>query len=196
MALRIKTKWHQSKRPPRSKRRGGEKTMEDRAKVVAFNIWKIALESFKHMEKEGFKFQADMQIAAVLTELIAFLVQIADRMVYGKIGEDERQAFVTAMARQLAVNMQTNLSDVAGEIEYAGPFIDTLNARFRDYAEFDYGESGPGYGFVRYLGEQVSDAMAEGDNKWVIEHVMEIEVPDMLPPLRRSVGEVLGIKVN
>ena len=53
----------------------------------------------------------------------------------------------------------------------------------------------PSYRFLRYLGEKMFEAMAGTDNKWVIEHVIEIEAPEAMRPLKKLIGEVLGIKV-
>ena len=65
----VKTRW----------RKKGPRTLADRAGVIGANIWKISLEIFRHMEKEGFKFGSDRLVTAVVAEFIAFLVQLADR---------------------------------------------------------------------------------------------------------------------
>ena len=38
-----------------------------------------------------------------------------------------------------------------------------------------------------FLASKVSDAMASGDNKWVVEQVMDVEAPEMLPLVRKLV---------
>jgi hypothetical protein len=185
MAIRMRTKWHS----------GGPKSIEDRAGVVGFNIWKISNETWKHMEKEGFRLGEDRQLAMVITEIIAFLVQVADRLTFGQLSEDERTRFVNALGQHLARTMNTNMLDMFGPGDYTTPFIQTLNARIGDYSEFDFPNYLPSYGFLRYFGEKMSQAMAATDNKWVIEHVMEIEAPEALKTLKKLVGEVMGIKV-
>jgi len=186
MAIRMHTKWNS----------GGSKTIEDRAGVVGFNIWKIAKETWVRMEREGFRAGEDKQLAAVLTELIAFLVQISDRLVYGQISEEERLRFIHALAKHLAHTMQTNMLDMFGPGDHVTPFINTLNARTADYADFEFENFYPSYRFLRYLGEKIFEAMAATDNKWVIEHVIEIEAPEAMKPIRRLIGEVLGVKVS
>jgi hypothetical protein len=186
MAIRMHTKWNT----------GGSKTIEDRAGVVGFNIWKIAKETWIRMEREGFRAGEDKQLAAVLTEMIAFLVQISDRLVYGQISEAERSRFINALGKHLAHTMQTNMLDMFGPGDHVTPFINTLNARAADYAEFEFENFYPGYRFLRYLGEKMFEAMAATDNKWVIEHVIEIEAPEAMKPIRKLIGEVLGIKVS
>lgn len=192
MVLRIKAKWHESKRT-RSK---GSKTLVERAGVVGVNLWKIAFATYKEMEKGGFPFGTDGQVISVLSELIAFLIQVVDRSVYGKLDESERRAFINALAKHLANTIQSNMRDISGDGNYIPPFIDMLNKRLKDYAEFEYGHDGPGYAFTRYLGERISEAMAATDNKWVIEHVMEIEAPAALELVKKVVDEVLGAKVT
>jgi len=186
MAIRMHTKWNS----------GSSKTIEDRAGVVGFNIWKIAKETWIRMEREGFLAGEDKQLAAVITEMIAFLVQVSDRLVYGQISEEERTRFVNALGKHLAHTMQTNMLDMFGPGDHASSFIRTLNARAADYAEFDFVNYYPSYGFLRYLGEKISEAMAATDNKWVIEQVIEIEAPEAMKPIKKLVGEVLGIKVS
>ncbi len=186
MAIRVKTRF-------RSK---GPKTMADRASVVGVTIWRVAHEVGRHMEKEEFRISSDAQYTAVLTEFIAFLLQVTDRIVYGQLSEEQRAEFMNALGVHLARTMESNLADFLGPGDHVSPFIATLNARAADYAEFDYGDGGPGYGFRRYLGEKVAGVMAVTDNRWVIEHVMEIEVPDALKTVQRVIGEVLGISVS
>jgi hypothetical protein len=84
------------------------------------------------------------------------------------------------VVRHLAATMENNQQDLFGPGEYRKPFIDRLNARFADYAGFEYRGGEPDYACLRFLGTQVADAMAEGDNKWVVEQVMEIEAPEMV----------------
>ena len=56
MAVRLKTRWHRSKRSERNRKGSNkEKSLDDLSGVVAFNIWKLAKETFLHMEKENFR---------------------------------------------------------------------------------------------------------------------------------------------
>ena len=108
----IKTRW----------RKKGARTLADRAGVVGANVWKISLEIFKHMEKEGFRFGSDRLVTDVLAEFIAFLVQLADRAVYGKLSEADRGTLIAEVAGHLAATMEreavrrrTSVSQVARE---------------------------------------------------------------------------------
>ena len=177
----IKTRWR--KKRPRS--------LADRAGVIGANIWKLALEFFKHMEKDGFRFGSDRLVTDVLTEFIAFLVQLVDRSVYGRLSEADRAALIGEVVRHLATTMETNQLDLFGPGEYRKPFIDAMNARFGEYAELEYKDGEPGYACLRYFASRVSDAMAEGDNRWVIEQVMDVEAPEMVRLAKKLVEQTV-----
>ena len=166
----VKTRW----------RKKGPRTLEERASVIGANVWKIALEVFRHMEKEGFRFGSDRLTTDVISEFIAFLVQLADRAVYGRLAEEERAALIGAVVRHLAATMENNQLDLFGPGEYRKPFIDFLNARFGEYAGFEYRDGEPGYPCLSFFAGKVADAMAGGDNKWVVEQMMDIEAPEMV----------------
>jgi len=185
MAIRMRTKWHTR----------GPKSIEDRAGVVGFNIWKISNEAWKHMEKEGFRVGDDRQVAALITELLAFLVQVSDRLVYGQLPDDERGRFMNALGQHLAKTVHSNMIDMFGPGDYTGSFIRTLNARLADYSDFDFENYQPSYAMLRYLGDKMAEAMSGTDSKWVVEQVMDIEAPEALERIRKLVHEVLGIRV-
>jgi hypothetical protein len=177
----VKTRW----------RKKGPRTLAERAGVIGANVWKISLEIFKHMEKEGFRFGSDRLVTDVLTEFIAFLVQLSDRAVYGKLSEADRAALIGEAVQHLAATMENNQRDLFGPGEYRKPFIDQLNARFEEYAGFEYAGAEPGYPCLRFFAEKVSDAMASGDNKWVVEQMMDIEAPEMVRLVRKLVEQAL-----
>jgi hypothetical protein len=175
----VKTRW----------RKKGERTLAERAGVIGANVWKIALEIFRHMEKEGFRFGSDRLTTDVITELIAFQVQLADRAVYGRLDEAGRAELIGEVVRHLAATMENNQRDLFGPGEYRKPFIDRLNARFADYAGFEYRGAAPGYACLRFFATQVADAMASGDNKWVVEQVMEMEAPEMVRLVQKLIEQ-------
>jgi len=194
MAVRLKTRWHHSRRP--RSRAKGPKTLADRAGVVGYNVWKIGFNAYRHMEGEGFRFASNEQIVAVLTELLCYLVQVTDRFVYGQLPEEERRELVVIVARQCAATVQANMHEAGLAGDHAARFLEVFNERARDYAGFDFQAGEPSYQFNRLLGERVYEAMRGGDNRWAVEHVMEIEAPEMLKLLRRAVGEVLGVRTR
>ena len=178
----VKTRW----------RNQGARTLAERAGVIGANVWKISLEIFKHMEKEGFRFGSDRLVTEVLAEFIAFLVQLADRAVYGKLSEADRATLIGEVASHLAATMENNQLDLLGPGDYRKPFIDLLNARFEEYAGFEYSGGEPGYPCLRFFAAKVSDAMASSDNKWVVEQMMDIEAPEMARLIRKLVDQTVN----
>jgi hypothetical protein len=177
----IKTRW----------RKKGPRSLAERAGVIGANVWKLALEFFRHLEKDGFRFGSDRLVTNVLTEFIAFLVQFVDRTVYGRLAEADRAALIAEVVRHVAATMENNQMDLFGPGEYRKPFIDAMNARFAEYAEFEYRDGEPGYACLRYFASRVSDAMAEGDNRWVIEQMMDVEAPEMVRLARKLVEQTV-----
>jgi hypothetical protein len=178
----VKTRW----------RKKGARTLAERAGVIGANVWKISLEIFKHMEKEGFRFGSDRMVTDVLAEYIAFLVQLVDRAVYGKLSEADRATLIAELARHLAATMENNQLDLFGPGEYRKPFLDLLNARFEAYAGFEYSGGEPGFPCLRFFAATVNDAMASSDNKWVVEQIMDIEAPEMVRLIKKLVDQTVN----
>jgi len=194
MAIRMKTKWHRSKRSQRNiEGSRKEKTMKELAGIIAFNVWKLTREIYNNMEKDGFHFGEDEQVVNFFIELIAFMVQVSDRTVYGKLTEEERAEFVSVMALDLTDMLETNKRELLGEADYRAGIVEKLNSRFADYSECPYDDDGPSYEFRRLLAHSVSQVMAETDNKWVLEQIMDIEMPKALKNLQRMLKDVLGL---
>jgi hypothetical protein len=177
----IKTRW----------RKKGPRSLADRAGVIGANVWRLAVEFFKHLEKEGFRFGADRLVTNVLTEFIAFLVQLVDRTVYGRIPEADRATLLAEVVRHLAATMENNQMDLFGPGEYRKPFIDALNARSSEYAEFEYRDGEPGYACLRYFASRVAEVMAESDNRWVLEQMMDVEAPEMVRLVKKLVEQTV-----
>jgi hypothetical protein len=177
----VKTRW----------RKKGARTLAERAGVIGANLWKLSLEIFRHMEKEGFRFGSDRLVTEVLTEFIAFAAQLVDRAAYGRLSEAERATLIGEVAGHLAATMENNQRDLLGPGEYRKPFVDALNVRFGEYADFECPGGEPSYACLRFFATKVSDAMAGGDNKWVVEQMMDIEAPEMVRLVRKLIEQTL-----
>jgi len=196
MAVRLKTRWHRSKRSERN-REGSHrpKTRESLISVVAMNIWKLAKEGFARMEKEGYRFREDTQAIDVIAEFCIFMLHMTDRMIYGKLPEDERAQLVNGVAKNLVDTIVTNQQELLGPGDYQQAFIARLNERLSNYAECGFDEDeGPAYDFKRYLAQNVAEIMAITDDKWVLEQVMDIEAPELVERVRPVVRDVLGLQ--
>jgi len=178
----VKTRW---------RKKGAPRTLASRAGVIGTNVWKIAFEIFRHMEKEEFRFGSDRLVTDVMAEFIAFLVQLVDRGVYGRLSDADRAVLIGESARHLATTMENNQLDLLGPGDYRKPFIDLLNRRFEEYAGFEYPGGEPGFPCLRFFATKVSDAMADSGNRWVIEQVMDIEAPEMVRLIRKLLDQTV-----
>lgn len=195
MAVRLKTRWHRSKRSDRNRKGSSkEKSLEDLSGVVAFNIWKLAKETFLRMEKENFRFREDTQAIDVVSELCIFMLHIVDRMIYDNVPEEQRGPLVNGIAMDLAKSVETNQIELLGPGDYMDAFIEKLNDRLSNYAECGFDDEGPAYDFKRVLAQNISDIMAVTDNKWVIEQIIDIEAPEVIERIQPVVRDVLGVR--
>ena len=188
MALRIKSQWF---------RDGAGKTPEQKASAMAFIVWRVAGNMLKQTRAAGFDIDIGQPYFAFTREALVFLAQCADRLVFPKLQAEERQAFVVALVLRLAEIIQDNedhwLGPVAeGEPGPAERFIALYNALADHYAEFGWGEDGPEFALVRYFGHRIELLMSEADRRWVMDHVMAVEVPQAVEQLRKAVPGVLG----
>lgn len=188
MAIRIKDKWHRSRR-----NRPTRKSLEASAGALAFIGWRVALDKAQDLNREGFRYDSDVERVGVISELVAFEVQVADRLSYGFLAEDDRRTFVNALGRRFADHMQDNLTDLDGPRNYRDAFIALLNERQNDYAGLSFENGEPGFDFLSYLGNRILKVMGEDQtNRWVIDHVAAVEAPEIAERIGKSVFNLLS----
>lgn len=162
--------------------------MEDTAGVIAFNLWKISSANVLNLENEGFQTDTQSQRVDVIAELLAFFVHVVDRLLAEKAYEEEdRRKLIVALAMSLAKSIKDNRVDFDGEGDHSQVFVELLNERMSEYAEFAYTDGEPGFQLRRRAGEHVQQKMGEKDNKWVLDQVMDIEIPDAMKTFKRVV---------
>jgi len=183
--MRIKTKWHNKER---------EVSVDEKANTMAFISWRIAMPFVLNMENENFQTDTQKQRLEIILEVVAFLISVTDRLLASQMDLDERRELVTKMAIKLSKTFQENCEDlIARNEDYAGPFINILNERLNAYSEcgWEDEEDMPGYQYKRDFGNYVSAVMGEKDNKWITDHVMQIEVPEAMVTLKKSKYEMV-----
>lgn len=182
--MRIRSHWNDKKK---------QRSPEEIAGALAFIEWRIAGKALLNLENEGFQTDTQLQRLDVLQELCAFLIHVTDRLVHDTMNDEERQRFIVTLAVKTADTYHDNRVDSEGRgQDFRQPFIDILNTRMADYAEFRFDDGTPGYAFKRYLGECVTNSMGPKDRKWISDQVMEIEVPAMLKTLNKGLKDLLG----
>ena len=188
MAIRIKDKWHRSQR-----NRPSAKSLADSAGALAFIGWRLALDKAQNLNKEGFRYDSDVERVGVISEFVAFEIHLADRLAYGRIDDDERAELVNALGLRFADHMQDNLTDLGGARNYRDAFISLLNERLEDYATLTFSDSQPGFDALRYLGSRVLAVLGEDQtNRWVLDQVVAIEAPEITERFGKSVLNLLS----
>lgn len=188
MAIRIKSRWHQSDR-----NQGQAKHMHDHASALAFIAWRLSLEGAKELHGEGFDFLSDRERIGVITEFLAFLVQCVDRLAHTRLSEAKREQLINALGHKLAEQMQDNLEDIAGPGAYREAFIAALNERLDEYSRTSFDHNGPGFDAIRTFGAGVLGVMGNSQtNRWVIDQIMQINAHDLYEKIEPAFQNLLG----
>ena len=188
MRLRINTKWHNKTR---------EVSTEEKANTMAFIAWKIASGFVLDMENEDFQTDSQSMRLDIIKECLAFMVSLTDRMAATQLTQEERQELITKMALKTAKTYQENCEDLLGRnTDYQADYISVLNERMNAYAHCSWDETKdePGFQYKRGFGDNVARVMGEKDNKWIAQHVLEIEVPEMITNRKKGKAQMIDGK--
>jgi len=186
LALRIKARWHDD---------NAERSLEEIAGAIAFNAWRIAKDKAITLHGEDFVYESDEQRFGVIKEYLVFQLQLVDRIANQRLELDDesRKELIITTAKHMAKHLHDNSFDIFGAGEYVKAFVELINTRGAEYAEFNFGEDGPSYPFLRHLGYEIQQIMGkEGDNRWVIDQVMDKDGPDVYRNLSRVVDSLFG----
>jgi len=168
-------------------------TLQEKANVLAYNIWQISLAGAKNLHEQDYIFDSDEQRVRVIREYLVFLVHMADRMVFDEFDEQERSTFVNELAQNTANHIQRNTEEIAGPGDYKKQYLDTINARFGEYARGSFQDGMAGYSLLRMFGENVREIMGNDQtNKWAIDQIMDVDGPMMIGKMRDSLDSVVG----
>ena len=181
---RIRSRWHNKSAP---------KSIETIAGVAGMNIWKMASGSATKMYNEGFNFKNNAQLIEFISELAIFLLQLADRKAYEMVDDEQRGRFTQALAKHLINTVVENqVEELKGDpATYRSAIVEKLNHHLEGYAEFSATNGEPSYPMLRYFGTLAEQVMGGSDNKWVIEHVMEVEAPVLVKQLKEGLQKLL-----
>ena len=144
--IRVKSNWFKGDR---------KKSPEEIAGALAFTIWRISDNTLKNVRKADFDIAIGDQYFAFLTEFLIFLVQVADRIVYTQLSEQDRFDFTSTLVNRVAEHLAENQGEwLGGSVrEYKDSFVDHLNQRAGEYADFHYTGVETSFSFILYLGQ-------------------------------------------
>lgn len=181
MAIRLKTKFHTK----------GQRSPATLASVVAVLAWKLAIESIKRMRKADYDIDIGRPYFDFVCEFLVFLALSADRIAYRELDEAERIEFTTSLAQNIARFVEENRIMLLGEAvpgESQRHFLNLFNQRGGEYAEFGYDENGPDFGFKRFFAACLRDVLPEKDKLWVVDQAMDIEAPEALKMINKTLA--------
>lgn len=183
MRIRIKTKWSKEER---------EFSVEDAVSVLAFNSWKIGMQTLLEIENEHFQIDTQQQRIEVIEEVMAFMIQSLDRIVHSSMNNEDRATLISMYAKKVADHVQDNARDFSGPGDYRKPFIDKLNARFESYSETKWNEEKhePGFSMGREFGNNISDVLGPKDRKWALDYIQQVLMPDFYALFKKTVKSV------
>ncbi|OGU21523.1 MAG: hypothetical protein A2580_15705, partial [Hydrogenophilales bacterium RIFOXYD1_FULL_62_11] len=132
----------------------------------------------------------------LIAEFLAFLAHYCDRMAYASLSPERRLAVLQAVSNRLGEVMEQNVREVVGKDDprnYKQEFIDFLNRRFAEYGEFEFpDDERASFPALRFLSLQIRDEMGDDDKTWVMDQIMDIEMPEMMGTVRKSFKGLLS----
>ena len=181
--MRIKSNWFKN---------GRKRTPQEIAGALAFVIWRIGDNALKNTRNAKFEIAIGTQYFSFLGEFLIFLIQVADRIAYRQLSAEDRMAFTSALANRVAETLAENQSRLIGNSieKHKQYFIDMLNQRAGEYADFKYNNNGPDFAFTRYLGYCMREVMDEKDAAWVIDQMMGIEAPEAVTMVEKTMHDL------
>ena len=186
MAVRIRKRFHAG---------GRERTMAELASVVAMLSWKLAIDSIKRMREAQFDIDIGRPYFDYVVETMAFHAHYADRIAFEKLSAEQRAEFTAALAKRMAEAIEDNADMLLAATEPGAcrrRFLEVFNTAGADYAEYGVDTKGPDFGFRRAYAARVREGMPEKDKTWVYDQVMEIEAPEGVRAIRKTLDGLFG----
>lgn len=187
MPIRVKTVWF---------KKDGERTADEIASAVATTTWRVADKAVDNLGRENYDIITPERGFKLIAEFLAFLVHYCDRMAYATLPSERRMAVLQAVSHRLGEVMEQNVHSMVGKDDgrdYKKEFIDFLNRRFAEYAAFEFPEDDKAsFPALRFLGLQIREEMDDKDKTWVMDQIMDIEMPEMMGTVRKSFKGLLS----
>ncbi len=184
MALRVKTVWF--------KKTGEQRDPTEVATVIASTIWRLCDGCIDNLSKANFDIITPQRGFRIIGEMATFLVHYVDRLAFNRMDDAHRQDVVSAVGVRLAEIMEENIIEFTGgqkdpDYDYQAGFIDLTNRRMGDYSAFDFPNEEASFAALRFLSLQIREVMEQSDQTWIQDQVMDIEMPQMMKTLKKSV---------
>jgi hypothetical protein len=183
--LRVKTTWFKKE---------GERPPEEVATVLASMLWRLADKAIDNLSKADYDIITPQRGFKIIAELTCFLVHYMDRLAFDRIDDAQRQELISATGIRLAEVMEQNILDFNDgerdpDYDYQEGYIELLNKRMQDYAEFaefTLPNGKPNFQPARFLSLMIREDMEKSDQSWIQDQLMDIEVPAMMDMAKKN----------
>ena len=184
--LRIKTVWF--------RKDGDSRGAKETAGAIASILWRLSDRAMINLPKADYDIITPQRGFTIMAELMAFMVHLCDRMLYDRVDEDQRTPMIQALAKRLAEIIEDNIHTVVGDHDhpYQDDIVSLFNKRSADYATFDFIPEKPNFAVLRCLGNHIRETMEERDQPWIIDQIMELEIPKIVETVRKTVDGLLN----
>ena len=184
MALRVKTTWF--------KKEGEQRDPSEVATVIASTIWRLADGAIDNLSKADFDIITPQRGFRIIGEMACFLVHFVDRLAFARMDDARRQDLVSAVGVRVAEIMEENILEFTDgekdpDYDYQAGFIELINKRMVDYSEFEFPEEKASFPALRFLSLQIREVMEQTDQSWIQDQIMDIEMPEMMGTVKKSV---------
>jgi len=181
MAIRIRSTFHD----------GRARSMAELAGVIALLAWKLAIDSIKRMREAEYDIDLGSAYFDFVCEFMVFLAHAADRVAYRELVAEQRGEFTTALAQRMAAAIEDNRDMLLVDVtpgQCRRHFLDLFNRRGAEYADHGYAADGPDFGFRRCFAACLQEVLPEKDRLWAVDQVMEIESPEAVKALEKTLA--------
>ena len=182
MAIRIRSSFHAG---------GTPRSMAELASVIAMLAWKLAIDSIKRMRQAQYEIDLGSAYFDYVCEFMIFLALAADRIAYRELGSEQRTEFTTALAQRMAAAIEDNRDMLLVDVtpgRCQRHVLDLFNRRGAEYADYGYTEAGPDFGFRRCFAACLQEVLPEKDRLWAVDQAMEIESPEAIKALEKTLA--------
>jgi len=160
--------------------------------VLALTFWKMASKSVDDISKADYDIGGPARGFGIIAEMGAFMLHLADRMLFDRVDDERRTALIGAAGVKLGEFVETNIRDLVSDEndtrDYQGEFLDFLNRRTEDYHTFEFPSDEPNYAIKRYLANVVRDRMEAHDQTWIIDQVIEFQAPEAIETVSKLIN--------
>jgi hypothetical protein len=165
--------------------------MTELAGVIALLAWKLAIESIKRMREAEYDIDLGKAYFDFVCEFMVFLALAADRIAYRELTAGQRAEFTAALAQRMAEAIEDNRDMLLADVmpgDCKRHVLELFNRRGAEYADHGYTEAGPDFGFRRCFAACMQEVLPEKDRLWAVDQVMEIESPEAIKALEKTLA--------